>query len=513
MGSGAAQTCPIFPVQGLPGADVWSFLRGQQAEGIADRVIVQLPRTGRLPQTFVTLGGRDGAELWRATFNPVEPAANVFQDARISSATERDLVAVLPGDAVAGQCAAATVTAIRGRDGEILASSSVPFGQQGSGGWGTLYSTESGDLNGDGLDEFVLEYKVADRSSGRPLDSHTEVVGGRDITTDVPWRGWISVVEGATTRELVHLERPTSFGPGPMAIMTESGGNAFLVAALESAPSAGDEVRTRFEGWAQEARVWMREINLLRAPWGVFQLRRGPAFVTARPRVPELDFANVVHDLVRVTLVDPTTGAVTWLRDLPIGAGWVWEVSGDLLLFDTFANVLMKLDGWTGSTIWSRPIDSISIRARYLGGDLSGDGVDDVLDPYALTGPAIISGATGAVEHRPQWLASQAVIPVGDLDGDGSDDIIAVTTPSASSGSDAGSPAAVVAYRGADGLPMWTALLPPAGSGDGIVGIGVDLASGSNRDVVVYRVGIDITALRGDDGRAIWQRESPAYSP
>jgi hypothetical protein len=153
-----------------------------------------------------------------------------------------------------------------------------------------------------------------------------------------------------------------------------------------------------------------------------------------------------------------------------------------------------------------------SIAAIYqLNGSIASDGVGKDV-PLNITDT--IFEARDGQEHKPLWNRSFAgpalAMPVTDLTGDGSDEILVYLIKYAENGSISSD---LIILQGSDGELLWQQSF----FGMVFAMAGPDLTGEGLRDLIVYNLGesenAEVLAVKGDDGRLLWSKEGMIFIP
>jgi hypothetical protein len=152
-----------------------------------------------------------------------------------------------------------------------------------------------------------------------------------------------------------------------------------------------------------------------------------------------------------------------------------------------------------------------SIIAIYqLNGSMSGELEDDLMNITATTLEAI-DGQGGAKLWEQSFDGPAMAVPLTDLTGDGMDDLAAYLIRY---GEDASITNDMALLQGSDGAVLWQKSFP------GFMAIGVpgaDQTGEGLKDMIIYKVegseGVETVAVKGDDGRQLWNRTGMIYLP
>jgi len=108
---------------------------------------------------------------------------------------------------------------------------------------------------------------------------------------------------------------------------------------------------------------------------------------------------------------------------------------------------LVALSGATGALLWTRPLANTAWNFAFIG-DVSGDGIAEIVTAQLGSNLYCVNGATGAIFWQVAAGSSQRVVALDDVNADGFQDV-AVGSYQASNAR---------AYSGRDGALLWTAL-------------------------------------------------------
>ena len=152
-----------------------------------------------------------------------------------------------------------------------------------------------------------------------------------------------------------------------------------------------------------------------------------------------------------------------------------------------------------------------SIIAIYqLNGIMSGELEDDLMNITATTLEAI-DGKGGAELWEQSFAGPVAALPVADLTGDDKDELAAYLIRY---GEDASITNDLALLQGSDGAVLWQKSFP------GFMAIampGEDQTGDGLRDMIIYKVEgseeMETLAVKGDDGRQLWNRTGMIYIP
>ncbi len=286
-----------------------------------------------------------------------------------------------------------------------------------------LYGFPVGDFDGDGRADVVTmrrTYEVA-----APYFASTELVAHRGRDGAVLWR---RSFPGA-----VHL-KPGKVGP--------TGTPGLLVECLEFTPAAAPLYgeTTRFLGIDDSgATAWERSFPSVAAYDASTLGLVEPAFtfaVDAYDAAPGpaddllLTSVTVLGLVGQAQLIDGATGAIGPVGPPQLGAiPWpVPDLSGDGLGDAVFLgpeDLVSAYRAVDSHPLWVvRDELSMGTAAVWRAGDVSGDGLADLaVADYAAARFAVLSGADGAERWRG---AGAFTVPLGDVDGNGRDDVVAV---------------------------------------------------------------------------------------
>ena len=133
------------------------------------------------------------------------------------------------------------------------------------------------------------------------------------------------------------------------------------------------------------------------------------------------------------------------------------------------------IDGATGETVWEGTFEGADSVTTTPSEDGSGDDliVVDVDDGLAVEG---VDGASGETEWQTggQGAGSEAVTvtPVGDVDGDGTEDVlVTIGTASEDGFPDPDQPGSSYIVSGDDGAPLWSGSNSPDGSSEDVIAL------------------------------------------
>lgn len=153
--------------------------------------------------------------------------------------------------------------------------------------------------------------------------------------------------------------------------------------------------------------------------------------------------------------------------------------------------------------------DSI-IAIFQLNGTMSGELEDDLMNITATTLEAF-DGKGGEMLWEQSFAGPAAAIPMADLTGDGIEELAAYLIRY---GEDASITNDIVLLQGSDGAMLWQK------SFDGFMAIGMpgaDQTGEGLKDMIIYKVegseGMETIAVKGDDGRQLWNRTGMIYIP
>ncbi|HPA98513.1 MAG TPA: hypothetical protein PLQ24_07865, partial [Methanothrix sp.] len=145
-----------------------------------------------------------------------------------------------------------------------------------------------------------------------------------------------------------------------------------------------------------------------------------------------------------------------------------------------------------------------------LNGIMSGELEDDLMNITATT-LAAIDGKGGAELWEQSFDGPVAAIPLTDLTGDGMDELAAYLIRY---GEDASITNDLALLQGSDGAVLWQKTFP------GFMAIampGADQTGEGLRDMIIYKVEgseeMETLAVKGDDGRQLWNRTGMIYIP
>jgi len=250
----------------------------------------------------------------------------------------------------------------------------------------------------------------------------------------------------------------------------------------------------------------------LRPAGGAFRSLRGLALGT-----PGLAL-GVSSDLGRVELRTPTDGALLWERDLAAAAGaepanissvaWAGDLSGDgvddlLVAGGGGLHAAWALSGADGSTLWMHAAGDVVYDALILPAD--GGGVGDVLIVGGETTPFArrLTGADGQQlwEHALDGPGTVG-LAVDDIDGDG--------TPDVAVGQWAEPASCVLALDGAAGTRIWAA----SDMRRNVTSLALmhDMLELGLRDIAVGSFDNAISALLSFNGGTNWRREASVFN-
>jgi hypothetical protein len=441
-----------------------------------------------------------GTQAWQQTLPADAQPLTLRSDVRLDATAGDDVVLLHVAD-VAG-CESIVATSRRGSDGTVLARSTVTSTRPPGSGTTSLASHVDGDLTGDGRTDVVAEI----RDVAAPAPAQVISPGGRLVSPGAATGGRVVVVNGTTASAALDVPFAPGPGPGPMARVAQAGGTPALV-TLTNVSLSGAEATVRLAArGANGATLWTTTARTLRDPLDALPVTGGVAFVTTVYDAVALGVSPGIPSTARATVVDAATGAVRWTADWTDGA-IVVPLGGDLLVSVPRHQVLERRRASDGGVVWRVTAPSAGLVDPRLAGDLTSDGIADWVVPDSACGPAWYSGATGEAACHPELAPYAGLLRgVPDLDGDGSDDLVAMTYVGAMLGVPAAAGAVVTAINGVDGKPLWQVPLPTVQDAVHVVSVRVDSVPGN--DVVLYRPNTDVVALAGRTGAEVWRRPS-----
>ncbi|MGV8126263.1 MAG: hypothetical protein ACP5PV_03510 [Methanothrix sp.] len=154
-------------------------------------------------------------------------------------------------------------------------------------------------------------------------------------------------------------------------------------------------------------------------------------------------------------------------------------------------------------------LDSI-IAIYQLNGTIGGELEEDLMNITATTFEGL-DGQGGAKLWEQSFEGPAMAVPLTDLTGDGMDELAAYLIRY---GEDASITNDMALLQGSDGMVLWQKSFP------GFMAIGVpgaDQTGEGLKDIIIYKVegseGVETIAVKGDDGRQLWNRTGMIYLP
>ena len=189
---------------------------------------------------------------------------------------------------------------------------------------------------------------------------------------------------------------------------------------------------------------------------------------------------------------------------------------------------IARVSGASGTDIDEKTFIG-SLAVEYPAGNLTADGVpDSIIAIYKLNGTVGgeleedlmnitattfegLDGQRGAKLWEQSFEGPAMAVPLTDLTGDGMDELAAYLIRY---GEDASITNDMALLQGSDGVVLWQKSFP------GFMAIGVpgaDQTGEGLKDMIIYKVegseGMETIAVKGDDGRQLWNRTGMIYLP
>lgn len=125
-----------------------------------------------------------------------------------------------------------------------------------------------------------------------------------------------------------------------------------------------------------------------------------------------------------------TNGALLWDFSVPSGSGGAkeviaWPVTGQTpdLIVSAFWGPVYRVDGESGTQMWSCPTGGSGVMQLVRLKDVTGDGIDEILAPLLGGGIYCINGATGGIVWSLPTGNTMGAAAIPDLNNDGFDDV------------------------------------------------------------------------------------------
>ncbi|HET6272288.1 MAG TPA: choice-of-anchor D domain-containing protein [Bacteroidota bacterium] len=126
-----------------------------------------------------------------------------------------------------------------------------------------------------------------------------------------------------------------------------------------------------------------------------------------------------------------TNGALLWDFVVPSASGGgkevlAWPVSGQTpdLIVSAFWGPVHRVDGESGTQMWSRPTGGSGVMQLIRLRDVTGDGVDEIVAPLLLRGVYCINGANGNIVWSLPTGNTMGAAAISDLNNDDVDDVV-----------------------------------------------------------------------------------------
>lgn len=452
-----------------------------------------------------SLDGAKGTLRWRFAAPSGTVGIGGFADQRLTGSVPDDLLAI--GLEPSG-CWPLEVQRVRGANGTVgVERTLVPTVQPDENGL-SVVALAHGDLMGQGYDSDVVEIRTYN-DVGLTSPQNVYTADGRDATPGIPMRGRVLVIDGRTLGVDFAVDQPTALGPGPLSVITSGQGReALTVMTNLSGDSTAAHVLVR--DYDHGHLRWTTRTEVLPEPLATLDLAAGPAFITQTPSPLIFQTGTGVGTTSRISVFDRNTGRKLWSQDLPgdvAGVQW-FNVHGDLLMDDPGSGFAERFNAQTGRVVWKTAYASTLYAAGFhlLVGNAEGAGLPDLFIQDGATGATMISAATGAIRPLPllTGAAVSTIADVGDLDGDGYDELAMLPAGNTSAGNSGAAPSIQVFDLRSGGL-LWTAQLPAGNYTTALAGFAV---GPDQRAVVAYQHGGAISAFDAK-GHQVWSRPDP----
>ncbi len=124
-------------------------------------------------------------------------------------------------------------------------------------------------------------------------------------------------------------------------------------------------------------------------------------------------------------------GALLWDFSVPSASGGgkevlAWPVTGQTpdVIMSAFWGPVHRIDGESGTQMWSRPTGGSGVMQLLRLKDVTGDGIDEILAPLLVGGMYCINGANGNIVWSLPTGNTMGAAPIADVNRDGFDDVV-----------------------------------------------------------------------------------------
>lgn len=449
-------------------------------DGVSGHTLWRLPRTGYLIARFTASSyGRAGAAAIR------ELSVGIDQRS----------------------CSHLVASTIDARTGRLLWKPVwSPILVAPSSRWLNVVSAAAAEAPGSGFADTLIEVREGDTdpSLGRTYEPHQY----RDISPGLAKRGQVWLVDGQSQNIRRLTAQPALVGPGPMST-TYGPAAAQQAAVLTEEASSLSGQQSVVTGYSHGRQTWRTLVPTLPSAWTAVGLPSGPVFATASSAFPD-SLPAAATSKTLITALQGSTGKVLWEKSFVSSGGFaVHRLQGDVLVDNQSLGQLTRLRGDSGATVWTRQYVWQARHDHPVMGDVDGDGVQDLLMADSAEGPAIVSGATGALLPRPLFsLAPDYLFAVGDLNGDGAADVVGLPGVSQAIGAFTTVSSPAIAFSGRTGQVLWACSLPATASSIDVVD--GNLGGTQGDDVVVEYLSGSQYLVDGRTGAILWTHEDAA---